>query len=333
MIIRIRSSRWLARLAGAAMLSITALPAMQAQAAGNWPSEPIKLIVPSTPGQGTDLMARFVAERLGKALGQPMIVDNKPGASGTVGAALATKAKADGHTLLFTNASFTAMVQSLRPPTTYDLRKDLMPIVQIGAGGVGIAVPIESPIKRLAELVDHVRANPDKFNYGTWGTGSSAHLVMEYLNAKTGMVINHVPYKGTGQVHQDLMGGTLQVGWTDMTSALPLIKANRIRVLAVSGSRRFPASPEIPRLKDEGFDFDTDGWYGLFAPAGTPAAIVQRVNEEVNRIMLSADSEAQLLQLNLPGAPKNSPEEFAATLERDINTWTGIVQEHKIKVN
>jgi tripartite-type tricarboxylate transporter receptor subunit TctC len=304
-----------------------------AQDADAWPSRPIRVIVPAGAGSGTDIIARFICERLALEFGQSMVIENKPGASGAIGTDLVAKARPDGHTLLFSNTSFTSMLQALSPKLPYDLLKDLVPIVQIGAGGVFLAVAPSFPAKTLREFVDAILAAPDRYSYGSWGVGSSGHLIMEGLKARTGMRIQHVPYKTTSQIQQDLQSGALHVGWSDMTSALPLLRGNRIRALAVTGRQRAPASGDIPTMAEQGFGFDIDGWYAMLAPAATPAAIVTRVNAAVNRVMQTPEWGERLLQLNIPNANPNTPAQFAQTVQDDIATWTRIVRDNAIRID
>jgi tripartite-type tricarboxylate transporter receptor subunit TctC len=304
-----------------------------AQSTGAWPDRPIRVIVPAGAGSGTDLFARFVCDQLGQALKQPMVLENKAGASGSIGTDMVAKAKPDGYTLLFSNASFTAMLQGLAPKLPYDLMRDLVPIVQIGVGGVFLVVAPDFPARTLAEFVDVVRAQPGKWTYGTWGVGSSAHLTMEALKSQSGLKIDHVPYKALPQILQDIQAGVLQVGWLDITSSQPHIRAGKVRALAVSGTARTPNLPDIPTMTEAGFRFEVDGWYAMFAPAGTPAEIVERVNVEVNRILQLPESRERLATMNVAQAPQKTPSQFAETLRTDIATWSRIVKENGIRID
>jgi tripartite-type tricarboxylate transporter receptor subunit TctC len=317
----------------AGLATASAVSTALAQSAGGWPDRPIRVIVPAGAGSGTDLLARFICERLAQALKQPMVIENKAGASGSIGTDMVAKAKPDGHTLLFSNASFTAMLQGLAPKLPYDLMRDLAPIVQIGVGGVFLVVAPDFPARTLAEFVDIVRAQPDKWSYGTWGVGSSAHLTMEALKSQSALKIGHVPYKALPQILQDLQAGVLQVGWLDITSSQSHIRAGKVRALAVSGTARTPNLPEIPTLTEAGFRFEIDGWYAMFAPAGTPADIVERVNLEVNRILQMPESRERLVAMNVAQAPQKTPAQFAETLRSDIATWSRIVKENGIRID
>lgn len=317
----------------AALAAAGGAPAAFAQPAEPWPARPIRVVVPAGAGSGTDLFARFVCERLSQVLKQPMVLENKAGASGAIGTDLVAKAKPDGYTLLFSNASFTAMLQGLAPKLPYDLMRDLAPIVQIGVGGVYLVVSPDFPARTLQEFVEQVRAQPGKWTYGTWGVGSSAHLTMEALKRSAGLKTEHVAYKATPQILQDMQAGVLQVGWFDITSSQPHIKAGRIRPLAVSGTARTPNQPEIPTMTEAGFRFEVDGWYAMFAPAGTPAEIVERINVEVNRILQSPEVRDRLTSMNVAQAPQKTPAQFSDTLRSDIATWSRIVQENGIRID
>ena len=298
-----------------------------------WPSRTVKVVVPGGGGSGTDLFARFICEQLSTIYGQTFIIDNKPGASGIIGSESVVKAKPDGYTLLFSNAGFTVMLKGLNAKMPFDLVNDLIPIVQIGAGGVLLVVNPSLPVTNVKELTALILANPDKYNYGTWGVGTSAHLIMEGIKFKTGMRINHVAFKTTGQVQQALLSGELQIGWSDASSAFPLVSSGLLRALAISGSQRAPKIPDLPTLQEQGFGFDNDGWYAMFAPAGTSQNVVDKVNLAVNQIMQTPKWREQLLLLNVANAPSNTPAQFAQTMQRDLATWTRIVLENNIKID
>ncbi|MDQ0139063.1 Bug family tripartite tricarboxylate transporter substrate binding protein [Cupriavidus necator] len=302
--------------------------------AGNaWPARPIRLVVPAPPGGGTDLFARTLAASLGKALGQTIVVDNKPGATGIIGNDTVAKASPDGYTLLFTYAAAVVINQTLQPKLPYDGLRDLVPVAQIGAGGNFLVVTPDFPARTLREFVEHVRKRPDAFDYGSWGIGSGGHLTMEALRMQTGIKLRHVPYKGVAPILADLQGGVIKAAFVDTSSSLPLIRAGKLRALAVSGTRRAPATPDVPTMTEQGYPFDTDSWYGLFAPAGTSAAIVQRLNAEVNRLLADAPMRERFLQLNMGMAPASSPEQFARTVRADVGAWGKVIEVNHITVD
>ncbi|SCU83053.1 putative extra-cytoplasmic solute receptor [Cupriavidus necator] len=302
-------------------------------ASNAWPAKPIRLVVPAPPGGGTDLFARALAASLGKALGQTIVVDNKPGATGIIGNDTVAKASPDGYTLLFTYAATVVINQTLQPKLPYDGLRDLLPVAQVGAGGNFLVVTPDFPARTLKEFVAHVLKRPDAYDYGSWGIGSGGHLTMEALKMQTGMKLRHVPYKGVAQILTDMQGGVVKVAFVDTSSSLPLIRAGKLRALAVSGTRRAPATPDVPTMTEQGYPFDTDSWYGLFAPAGTSAAIVQRLNAEVNRLLADAPMRERFLQLNMGMAPPGSAEQFAQTVRGDVGVWGKVIQANHITVD
>ncbi|WP_316154288.1 tripartite tricarboxylate transporter substrate binding protein [Cupriavidus sp. BIC8F] len=302
-------------------------------ASNAWPAKPIRLVVPAPPGGGTDLFARALAASLGKALGQTIVVDNKPGATGIIGNDTVAKASPDGYTLLFTYAATVVINQTLQPKLPYDGLRDLLPVAQVGAGGNFLVVTPDFPARTLKEFVAHVLKRPDAYDYGSWGIGSGGHLTMEALKMQTGMKLRHVPYKGVAQILTDMQGGVVKVAFVDTSSSLPLIRAGKLRALAISGTRRAPATPDIPTMTEQGYPFDTDSWYGLFAPAGTSAAIVQRLNTEVTRLLADAPMRERFLQLNMGMAPATSAEQFAQTVRGDVGVWGKVIKANHITVD
>ena len=295
-----------------------------------FPSKSVRIVAPGAPGGGMDLLARVIGDHRQRTLKQPVIVDNRPGGNGVIAANAVLNAPADGYTLLLTAASFTVMSQAIAKKPAYNVTRDLMPVAQIGSGGVFLVVSPSFPAKTMKELVDLVKAEPDKHSYASFGVGSSGHLVMAALENQTGMRINHVPYKGMQQILGDLMNGNVKIGVVDVSSSLALIKAGKIRPLAVSGSARMPASPDVPTMTAQGYRFDTDGWFALFAPKNTPPAVVSVLNREVADALAAPELKARLLQLNLANAPRKTPEQFAQTVRDDLKVWTKIAQDNKI---
>lgn len=297
-----------------------------------WTSNrPVRVVVPGAAGSQTDLFARFVMDHLGKTFGMNFVVDNKAGASGTIGADAVAKAPADGHTLLFSNASFTAVLQAFNPPLPYDLLRDLKPVVQIGASGIFLAVAPDFPARDLKEFVELVRSRPDQYAYATFGIGSVGHLTMAALMAQQGLKMAHVPYKSGNEVVRDLLGGVVQIGWVDTSSSLASLRAGKIRALAVSGTNRVPATPDVPTMAEQGYPFNLNGWLGLFAPAGTPEGIVRAINRETNKLMHSPEGRERMAAMNAANAAINTPEQFAETLRNDIQAWSRIVAANGIK--
>lgn len=313
----------------AALACAGLVPALAA-AQDPFPGKPIKIVAAGAPGGGLDLIARLIGDRLQQSLAQPVIIDNKPGGNGVIAAKAVIGAPADGHTLLMTAASFTVMAQAMPKKPPYDVIRDLEPVAQIGSGGVFLVVAPDFPARNMQELVALIKAQPDQHSYASFGVGSSGHLVMAALQNQTGMKINHVPYKAMQQIFTDLMGGNIRIGFVDVTSSLPLIRTGKIRALAVSGSSRMPASPDIPTMTEQGFRFDTDGWFAMFAPKGTPAAVTATLNREIANALAAPELQARLLQFNMANPPRKTPEQFGQTVREDLKAWTRIVRDNHI---
>lgn len=303
----------------------------RAQAADGWPSRPIRLIVPGLPGAASDVFARVLAERLGPVLKQPVLVDNRPGASGMLATKAVMQTPADGYTLLYATASSTVMVAALKPDLGVDFTKDLEPVAATFFGGVLLAVNPEVPAKNLKELVALVRAHPDQYSYASWGIGSNGHLTMEWLKAQTGMQVQHVPYKGIAPILTEMSTGIVKIGWVDLVGALPFIQSGKIRAIAANGTVRTAQLPGVPTMAEQGFPFPGTGWQGVFAPKGTPPAIIGRLNAEINKILSTPEIRDLTVRLNVEPPQARSIEQFRALLVRDFEVWRKIVVDGKIK--
>lgn len=315
-------------LAGLAALAL----APWAQAQDNWPSKPINLVVASAAGSGVDIMARELAQKLGAALGQTVVVDNKPGGSGTVAGLAVARARPDGYTLLYSNASFITVTPAVLSKMNHDPAKDLTPIAQTAAGGIILMVNKNVPANNLQELVALIKANPNKYTYGTWGTGSSGHLTTEWLKKKAGLTLEHVPYKSTPQIVNELAAGVLQVGWSDPGTPVAMLEAKQVKGIAVSGNVRVPRTPGIATMGEQGYPFDAVGWFGVLGPAGLPAPLVQRLNREINKILQTPEMEKRMEGMNLEPPPNKSAEEFRRIVAKDIATWKSIASDLNLKV-
>ena len=305
-------------------------PWVQAQGT-DWPVKPIRLVAPSGAGGPTDIFARLVGDHMAKTFKQPFVIDNKPGANGIIGNDIVAKAPADGYTLLFTYAAAIAVNHTLIPKLPYDTLKDLQPVAQIGVGGSLLVVTSDFPAKTLREFVDLVKANPNKYNYGSWGVGSGGHLGMEALKMQSGLKINHVPYKTVSLILNDLLGGQINISFVDPSTALVHIRSGKLRPLVCIGTRRGPALPDVPTMTESGYKFDVDAWYGIFAPAGTPTSIVRRLNEEANRITQLPEIRSRFTALNMADPPTKSAEQFAQTIRDDIQAWGAVIKSADIK--
>ena len=318
-----------ALLAGAAAL--LALP-VRAQA-NNWPTRPIRLVVPGPAGAGSDIFARLLADPLQAALGQPVVIDNKPGANGLIGNDTVAKAAGDGYTILLSPSSAIAINPIIQPKMPYDTAKDLVPVAQVGAAGILLVAHPSTGFKSMADMVRFAKNNPDKLSYGSWGSGSTGHLAMEGIKAHYGLVMPHVPFKGVAQLVTDLLANNISVGFVDIASPVPHIRSGKLNALGATGSSRGPALPEVPTLTEQGYRFDADGWYGVFAPAGTPTALVNRLNQEINRILASDEVIKKFSAQNMARPPIKSADQFATTVRQDIQTWQGLAKVAKLSVD
>jgi tripartite-type tricarboxylate transporter receptor subunit TctC len=319
-------------LAGAALVVLQAR-AQAPAAASAWPARSIRLVVPGPAGAGSDIFARLIAAPLQEALRQPVVVENKAGANGLIGNDAVAKAPADGYTILLSPSSAIAINPIVQPKMPYDTQKDLLPVAQVGAAGILLVAHPSTGFKSLADLVRAARAQPGKLAYGSWGSGSTGHLVMEGIKAHFGLDMPHVPYKGVSPLVNDLLGGSIPVAFADIASPVPHIRSGKLVALGCSGSARGPALPEVPTLTEQGFRFDADGWYGIFVPAGTPREIVLRLNQQLNRILASDDIVQKFAAQNMPRPPIKNADQFAATVRQDIETWQGLAKIAKLKID
>lgn len=318
------------RLALAAMAAPLAPWAVHAQAPDAWPSRAITLVVASGPGSGVDLAARDMAQKLSAVFKQPVVVDNKPGGSGMLAGTTVARAKADGYTLLYSNASFVAVAPAVIKAMSYDPVKDLTPIAQTAAGGIILLVNKDLPANNLKELVALVKAEPERYSYATWGNGSSGHLTTEWLKKKAGLKMEHVPYKTTPQIVNDLASGVLQIGWTDPGTPVPLIEAGKIKGIALSGNNRVPLTQKIATMGEQGYPFESVGWFGVFGPANLPKPITDRLNSEINKIQLAAETAKRMETMNFEPPPVKTAEEFKAIIAADVKMWSSIAKDANV---
>jgi tripartite-type tricarboxylate transporter receptor subunit TctC len=298
--------------------------------AAPYPSQTIKFIVPYPAGGATDTLARTVAQKLGEAWGQPVVVENKVGASGTIGNNLVAKATPDGYTVL---VAITALIQqqSLMDKLPYDPLKDFAPVTLIARSPSMFAVPLDSPAKSLKEFIAMAKANPGKLSYGTYGAGTSSHIQGSLLNMQAGLDLTHVPFNGAAPLVTNLVGGQLPSAFIDSASARPHLKS--IRPLAVTGTQRIPGMPDVPTFVELGYhSFDPYGWFGLFLPANTPAPIAQKMSDEVNRILRLPDVTARIEGLGLQVAG-GKPEEVRKTMNGDAAIYAKIIKDANIRLN
>jgi len=311
-----------------ALLAI-ALLAVQPVQAQEWPTRPVRMIVPFPPGGGTDTVARPLAAKLAQILGQQVVIDNRGGAGGTIGAGLAAKAPADGYTVLLYSVHGAVAVAAYKT-LPYDLQKDLVPVTTAAIFPDVLVAANRVPAKTLSELIAWAKANPGKLNCGSAGNGTSRHLSCELFNAAAGVSATHVPYKGTGPATQALVAGEIDWIFEALGSAAGQIRAGTVRPIVVTSAKRSPAFPEIPTAMESGLaGFEVTSWYGLWVPAGTPAAVVQKLNDAV--VKAFADPELKDVWSKLGAEPGgSSPEAFRALIDKDVAKWGKVVREAKV---
>jgi len=321
--------------AGAALVP-SALPGF-AFAQGAWPNKPVRIVVPFAPGGTTDILARALAPELGKAFGQTFVIDNKPGAGGNLGSDMVAKSPPDGYTLLMGTVGTHAINAALYPKLPFDPVKDFAPITLVaGVPNVLVMNPAKAQaakIDTVADLIRYAKANPGKLNMASSGNGTSIHLSGELFKSMTGTYMLHFPYRGSGPALLDLIGGTMDLMFDNLPSALPQIKAGKLKALAVTSAQRSAAVPELPTIAEAGVKgFDASSWFGLLAPAGTPADVIDRLQRETAKSFESpAFKERLLSQGAIPGG--QSPAEFAKFIAAESKKWAQVVKVSGAKVD
>ena len=294
-------------------------------------AKPLRLIVPFTPGGSTDILARAIAPKLAQALGQNVIIDNKPGAGGSIGAGEAAKAEPDGNTLLMGHIGTLAVNVSLYPKLPYDPIKSFTPVAWVARVPNVLVVNASSGITSLKELVSRAKAKPGQLTYSSGGNGSAAHIAFESLKLRVGMFVSHIPYRGTAPSVTDLLGSQVDTTFTGAPAVMPHIKSGRLRALAVSSATRLPSLPDVPTVAESGYPgFEADQWYGIVAPAGTAAEVVARLNAIVNAALVSADVAQQLAAEGAVPQP-TTPQAFAELIGREIPRWRDVVRAGNVK--
>ncbi|HXU40680.1 MAG TPA: tripartite tricarboxylate transporter substrate binding protein [Burkholderiales bacterium] len=313
------------------LLSLPFLLCGTALAQEQWPSRPVHIVVPYTPGTGADILARVFDPKLSQRLKAGFVVDNKPGATGNIGADLVAKSPADGYTLLLTATSFTT--NPALKPAPFDPVKDFAPVVLLATGALGVYVNPKVPAQSMREFVELVRQQPGKLNYSSPGNGGPQHLAMELLKLETHINIIHVPYKGAGGAIADLVGGHVQAMVSALQTVAPHVHAGRLRMLGVMSAKRAEAFPDVPTLKEQGLpDLEVETWYAMFAPAGTPAPIVARLNAELNEFLKQADVRDVLEKQGL--VPEGgAPQVLGERVKMDLSRWTRVVKAAGIKAD
>ena len=301
--------------------------------AQTWPAKPIKWIVPFAPGGTTDILARTIGEKLTVALGQPVIIENKPGAGGGVGADFTAKAPPDGYTIMGGTISTHAINASLYKSLPYDPVKDFVPITLIARVPNMLVINPDIAAKNVAELITLLKANPGKYSFASSGNGTSQHLSGELFKSIAGVDMQHIPYKGSPPALQDVVGGQVAMTFDNITTAWPLAKGGKLRALAVTTAKRSAVAPDVPTLSESGLaGYEVGSWQGVFAPAGTPPAIVKRLNAEIVKIINMPDVKEKLIGLGAEPVGDTS-EEFAALVKTEVAKWAEVVKQSGAKVD
>jgi tripartite-type tricarboxylate transporter receptor subunit TctC len=305
-----------------------------ALSAQDYPSKPIRMVVGFPPGGGTDVVARILAPRMSELLGQPIVIENRPGATGTVAAGQVAKSPPDGYTLMMGHVSVNAIAPSLFSNLPYDVLKDFAPVAIAAAVPHLVTVHPSMPANSLKELIGQLKSQPGKLSFPSAGNGSMPHLAGEIFKSLAGVQMVHVPYKGSGQSMQDLLGGQHLVAFDTMPASSPHVRSGKLRALAVSSATRVPGLPEVPTAEEAGLaGYVVSTWYGVFAPAGTPAAIVRRLNADTVKAMQTPDTKSKLEGIGADGTVSRSPEEFAGLVRADTARYAKIVKDIGLRID
>ena len=312
-------------------LLLAALAAPAGTAAFAQGGKPIRLIVPFTPGGSTDILARALAPRLGAALGQTVVIDNKPGAGGSLGAGEAAKGEADGGVLLMGHIGTLAVNPAIYPRLSYDPLKSFLPVAGVARVPNVLVVPAAAPAKTVQEFFERARARPGAYTYSSGGNGSAAHITFEYLKLRARIYLLHIPYKGTAPSVTDLISGNVDATFTGAPAVLPHVKSGRLRALAVSSAQRIAALPDVPTVAESGYPgWEADQWYGVVAPAGTPLAVLTRLNAEINKA-LALPEVAQQMAVEGAVPMAGTPQAFGELIRREIPRWAEVVRAGNVK--
>jgi len=295
----------------------------------SWPNKPIRYIVPFPPGAFNDTLGRTISTELSKTLGQPMVVDNRPGGNSVIGTELAAKSPPDGYTLFGAALPFSA-IQSLHK-VSFDVTKDFAPITLAGFSANMLVVNPAFPVNSVKDLIAYAKANPGKVNYGSSGNGTSVHLAMELFKSMTGTYMLHIPYKGSAPVVTDLIAGQVDVMFDNTPNVIGHVRAGKMRALAVTTAQRSPLAPEIPTVAEAGVPgYDQTAWFGVLAPAGTPRDIIGRLNTEIIKVLNSADVKERFAKQGVE-VRTSTPEQFSAFLNSDVARWGKVIRDAGIK--
>ena len=305
---------------------------LPAAAQDRWPTKPVRMVVPFSPGGSTDVIARLVGQRLSVLWGQTVVIENRAGAGGNVGADVVAKSAADGYTLLMASGSIT-INPHLYKRMPFDTKKDLVPITNVASGAMLVVVPDNSPARNLKELIAIAKAKPGSLNFGSAGVGSQVHLAAENFADAAGIDISHVPYKGEALGYTDLIGGQIQLMVGNFAAASALLGKGRLRALAITSKKRSPLLPDLPTVDESGLPgFENTGWFGLLAPAGTPPDVLARVQRDTAAVLAQTPIKASLYVQGLSPVG-NSSADFAAAMDAESERWAAVVKNRKLSTN
>jgi len=319
----------LARLSAA--LGFALLAAAAAPALAQYPNKPVRIVVPYPPGGTTDILARLTAARLTESMGQPFVVENRPGASGGIGSQAVAKSAPDGYTLVMATISSHGIVSAISK-LPYDPVKDFSPVTVIGSTPNVILVHPDLPAKNLAELLKLAREKPGKLNFGSTSPGGSPHMSAELLKMMAKVDMVHIPYKGAGPMLTDLIGGQIQIGFDNLPSSMGHIKSGKVRAVAVTTTKRWPGTPDVPTVAESGVPgYEVSGWFGLLAPAGTPKPVIDALYRAASAMLKQPDVQKQMLELGAePGG--NTPDAFGKQIAAEVEKWKKVVAVTGVKV-
>ena len=313
-----------------AVAMLTALAAPDVQAQGKYPTRPIRVLLTFAPGGGSDILARLLGPQVSEALGQPIVVDNRPGGGGTIGAGMAIRAEPDGYTLILVSGSYGANAALHDLP--YDSVEDISPIVLIGETGLILTILPKSAIRTVNDLIAHAKANPGKVFFGSAGTGGLGHLTLEQFKLQAKVDITHVPYKGSGPVMTALLAGEVNSSFSSIVPSIPHIKAGRLRAIGVTPPRRVAALPDVPTISETLAGFEVVHWYGVWGPKGMPKEIVARLNKEFAAVLGTSAMKKWFANEGMEPAG-GPPEQFRNRIKSDVEKWKKVVKEANIKIS
>ena len=310
-----------------AMAASSTLPAL----AQGYPTKPVRMIVPFPAGGATDILARALSQKLGEKIGQTVVVENRPGAGGTIGADTASKSAADGYTLLLATSSTHSIGPAINPKIPYNAETDFTPIVYVASSPNIVLVPNTSPAKTMREFIDYARKNPGKLNYASSGNGTIVHLTTEYFKAQSDTFILHIPYRGTALAIPDLVSGKIDVLFDSFVTGMPHVRDGKLRALAVTTAKRSALAPDMPTVSEVLPGFESVTWFGLYGPKNMPADLTAKVNQAVNAALADSDVKERFARLGAEPTG-GSPQAFAAMVKTDNSKWKKIIADRKISV-